>query len=617
MKRLILPLLLVALLWGCAGGEPETVPTTPLETGVPIQSTEPAGFYHPDGDLEILTGGAVREYSLEDPSCYALDMADGDVLVFSGTKTSTLTRLTGENLYPIAQAQLDCFVHPEDPSFQASDKGFIYYDEAAGALVFLDNDLKEVNRVKTPAGIQGSPVLSGNRLKLYYCTRDAVRVLNLETGLDRLLKQVSYQEQMVVGTIFRDTVLHCRIRDEKERSVFISTETGELLDTPRDAVRVTGAEDRVYSVLSEGVMDEAVFGTCWEDVQMLAPADPFGTCWFLEETHTAVTSACTELSLRLDHYDLESGRRTSLIELPGEYAVMQLEPSGSGTAVYGLAENARTGGKCIFRWDLEKTSVIDQTQYVTPWYTLEAPDTSGLAVCAERAASIGARYGVDILVGTDAAAVQPWDYEMEPEYRVPVIQRELNRLEKLLETYPPDFFATMDEDIRICLVRSLRGSAESGSLETANGIQFWDSEKAYVILTVGDKLEQTLYHELFHVADNYVLSACNAYYDWERLNPEGFTYDFDYLGDPERDTIQYLQDETRSFIDEYSMSFPKEDRARIMEYAATPGNESFFRSETMQRKLLTLCQGIRIAFDLRQYPNELVWEQYLEEPLYK
>jgi hypothetical protein len=35
----------------------------------------------------------------------------------------------------------------------------------------------------------------------------------------------------------------------------------------------------------------------------------------------------------------------------------------------------------------------------------------------------------------------------------------------------------------------------------------------------------------------------------------------------------------------------------------------------MQNKLRTLCQGIREAFKLQDYPEPFLWEQYLHEPL--
>ena len=97
--------------------------------------------------------------------------------------------------------------------------------------------------------------------------------------------------------------------------------------------------------------------------------------------------------------------------------------------------------------------------------------------------------------------------------------------------------------------------------------------------------------------------------------PEMINQLLDYISNLNRDPVQYLEDGTRAFIDTYSMSFPKEDRARIMQYAATADHGYYFESEIMQRKLRTLCEGIRIAFDLRECPVAFVWEQYLQEPL--
>ena len=58
------------------------------------------------------------------------------------------------------------------------------------------------------------------------------------------------------------------------------------------------------------------------------------------------------------------------------------------------------------------------------------------------------------------------------------------------------------------------------------------------------------------------------------------------------------------------MSYPKEDRARIFEYAMLPGKESLFQTEVMQKKLQTVCTGLREAYDLEDSP--CLWEQYLK-----
>ena len=63
------------------------------------------------------------------------------------------------------------------------------------------------------------------------------------------------------------------------------------------------------------------------------------------------------------------------------------------------------------------------------------------------------------------------------------------------------------------------------------------------------------------------------------------------------------------------MSFPKEDRARILEYAMTPGHEALFQATQMQAKLSQLCQGIREAYGLKKAEETFLWEQYLQTPL--
>jgi hypothetical protein len=100
---------------------------------------------------------------------------------------------------------------------------------------------------------------------------------------------------------------------------------------------------------------------------------------------------------------------------------------------------------------------------------------------------------------------------------------------------------------------------------------------------------------------------------WHTLNPQGFLYDNDYLSNLHRQDTQYLEGENRYFIDMFSMSFAREDRARIFEYASTPDNEALFSSPAMQSKLKTLCEAVRKAFGLTKYQGELIWEQYLSK----
>ena len=67
-----------------------------------------------------------------------------------------------------------------------------------------------------------------------------------------------------------------------------------------------------------------------------------------------------------------------------------------------------------------------------------------------------------------------------------------------------------------------------------------------------------------HIIDSRVLSTCTAYDSWDALNPQEFEYDYDYIANLNRFDYDYLEDDNRYFIDPYSMSFPTEDRARIL-----------------------------------------------------
>lgn len=617
MKKIIALLLLAVLLCGCTEPRQEETTAPPETTQAHTDPTVPAGIYAPGSDLELLTGGAVRCYLPEGEHTYGMTTAGSDVLLFSGQDATTLTRLSGDTLYPVASARLGCMVYPEDTAFRVSENGITYYDYSSRELIFLDNDLKEVSRLGMSASMVGKPVLSSNRLKVYYCTDDAVRVYDLETGLDKLLKSVSYPEQSVEDILLNDTVVRCMLLDQKgmEYSVFLSAETGEMLAQIQYGLNLTTGGDRYYAIIPEGILNVLLYGGAEEAEQVLTPADPFADAWFLEEEHAAVTVSHGDQAARLDYYDLETGLRTSAVEIPDQIAPWYVDEDRENGAVYLLGADMGTGQTLLCRWQLDATATGDSEVYTGPRRTAENPDEDGLARCAAYAREIGQAHGVEILVGAEALEQQPWDYVFEMEYHASVIQLQLEQLKLCLEAFPEGFFQRIHGNKRICIVRSITGNPESGSLNAAAGIQFWDGNTAYVALSAGDSLTYSFFHEMFHIIDSKVLSDSTIYYYWNNLNPPDFRYFEDYSSYLSADAQQYLVDENRAFIDAYSMSYAKEDRARIMEYASNPDNAFYFSTETMQAKLRTLCEGIREAFHLEDYPEPFLWEQYLSEPL--
>ena len=618
MKRVCFALLLCCLLLcGCAAGVSPETSTSPTET----QPIERCGYYDPDSALEAQTGGAIRCFSLGDSAGHSVMSIDDQILLFSVTESGThLTVLSGDMLYPTATAELECLLSADDPSLRRWENGISFFDTQAMETVVLDAELREISRIAVPEDLLGIPLLSTDRRTLYYGTSTAIRALDLETGISRVLRETANSYQAVTGLWLDDAVLECSIAgdDANYKALFLSTETGETLEITSDSMELVTFGENYYAAFLNGSTQSFVFGTAETEPAALMPEDSTEGGYFLPEDQAAVMFfQPSDSEAVLDYYDLETGLRTASLSLSTEFYPWSFDTVADGQVCF-LNYDEAYGCDTLYIWDTTLSPSGDNTVYTDTYYTREAPDYEGLAACTLYAQDIGDRYGIEVLVYKDAVKVQPGDYALEYEHLAPVLQKELAQLDARLGNYPEGFLQTLSErfdGVTISLVRSISGSAESGSLDTASGIQFWDGYHAYIALTAGMDTEYSLYHELCHLIDSVVLTESSAYDRWDELNPAGFEYDYDYIANQSRNSGEYLREEKRYFIDMYSMSFPKEDRARIMEYAMTEGNEALFQSSTMQAKLKALCEGIRKAFGLRKSPETFLWEQYLKESL--
>lgn len=615
MKRLILPLMLLCLLL-CGCGK-KNVQDHMHDDSVPaIQPTEPEGCYIPDSETEHTTGGAVRLYAM-DADVYAVNAMGEDLLVFSGSDATVLSRRSGENLYLTATATLDTFVDANDPALQVSDRGVVYFCAETGELVILDTALRETARIELPEDLVGTPVLSADRNYVYYCTGQGLRQLDLEEDISRLVKELNYREQSVAGLVLEETVIRVLVKDEygKEFDLYCSAETGQTLHSGTN-LAVTTVENRYFAAIPGDVLPSYVFGTAGETPRMVTP-DPVDAAGVFLEARMQFVSVDSGQETALALYDLDSGKRISEIAISS--GVVQCVETRFGTDQLYILCRQQDGSVWLYRWDTKATQVTDAAVSIGEYFHAGNPDTAGLAQCRVLADEIGNRHGVRILFGEDAVAEQPWDYHLQPQYQVPVLMQCLNELDRLLAGYPQGFLTAAAEGtgdvITICLVGQITGSPESGSLSSVEGLQFRSGNRMMIALTVGTDLQKNLYHQMYYAIETRLLSSSNDCYQWDKLNPKKFSYDYDWEKNAARSKEQYLTEDSRYFIDVESMFSPSVDRATIMEYAMAPGNEAFFRSEYMQKKLKTLCTGIRESFGMKQSPESFLWEQYLEESL--
>lgn len=606
MKHAHILILLLFFLLGCAPGNSGSIPKSP-EPIHPFTASAPPEAKH-----------GLRTAALPDPGCTGICSLGDDLLLIGNAEEGTLlTRLDGETLEVRAAAVVKAEFSTWAFSMQPDGDGLRYFDPHTQQTVVLDALLREQRRIEAPEGLTGIPLLSRDGKTLYYCTDAAIRALDLETGISRMLKQTQQQDKTLAALLLGDSVLRCNYSGPVlgARSIFLSASTGQTLGEQSSELRLWTADHRYYAAFGNGWITSLVFGTAEHPPRLLLPRDWEADCTFLPELHAAVTVTYPDGAALLEYYCLEDGSSTASLPLEEGLVPSQFTATAQGR-IFFLARDCLSGQQLLCCWEPE--AIPGEQPFTGIYYSQDTPDTAGLLTCQNYARELGAKYGLQILIWEDAVRNQPSDYDLAPEYQVHLIMTELEQLAQQLEKFPEGFLKSLAEDcgsVNICLVRSIRGSAAASHRDHTGSIQFWKDKDAYLAFALGSSSEQAFYNALYHIVDIRVLSESSACDRWEQYNPGDFQYDFDYLANRTRDGSIYLQEHSRSFIDTYAMSFPREDRARIWEYAMTQGHGELFRAPILQQKLRMLCLGIREAFELSAYPAPLPWEQYLQQPL--
>lgn len=601
MKRFLILLLLPLLLAGCSrppvtGTEPSTVPTVP----------EPSGLYDPESELEQSTDGAVQCYPLDDDTYSRILPLGSDLLLVSRDNTR-LTLVTGANLVPVIEKEIPFHVQ----HIQTSPEGVAYWDEESRTVIFLSTTLREISRLQLPRELIGQSWLSPEWDSLYYCTESGLRRLDLSSGISQLVTAQESSSQSVTGVFLNGSVVRCTLTDSDGTTLtrMISTTNGEVLWEGTSLYELASAGNDWFARVDQGVVQELLFGS-GDTIQNLWLEDTYNGLLPIPEQNAVLTYREAAWGNRVNYYDLATGRRTASVRLKGIQQIRDICPDADGEGIWLLAQNASLGTDVICRWTPGNSPTGDLADYTQAHYTRDDPDTQGLQSLQAQLQALQDTHSISLLIGEAADAV-PEGLSVETEYLVPAFQRYIPVLERLLAQFPEDFFAkaaqrTPSGLIHIALVRSFKGQVSDLPV-----LHFRQDGEIYLILQMDEDLQQNFYHSVSHMIETRLLSSCTALYDWDKLNPEGFSYDNDYRKNLDRNDAQYLQGADRGFIDTFSMSFAREDRARILEYACMPGNEELFQCRILQQKLQMLCAGIREAFFLDG--SAYIWEQYLAD----
>ena len=611
MKRLLLLLLALALLTGCGAAPTDT--TGPNETTVP----EP-GIYTPGHTYETQSGGAVRVFPLEETAAGIAFMGKTLVTFSEKEDKTVLTPYVGENLSRRDGAQLQDRLLPGDKILRVDQQRIGYYNRAENCIVFLDSGLQETGRTQMPKDMVGDPAISENMATVFYCTASEVRAVSLESGINRLIRKQSSQSLSVEAVLMADSVLMYGVTDNDGNCYmeFISSQTGESLGMDRSFIALDLWQNQYFLQRQDGLVTEYIFTAADGSQQCFHPqAD--SQVYALLEMNAVATVTYAENGAKLQLFDLSDGKCKAQLVLEGVTEVTGLISGPQQELVWFLCREGEDGKQLLCSWDGAKSPVADDAVYTAPRYTAQNPDTAGLNACREKADDLEKRFGVDITFGTEP--LQSADYGFHYEHQPSVIMNALEQLEQAMSIFPEGFLVTAAEisdskQLHIGLVRSLK-SKNTGVPDGIDAVQYWVDGDAWMALSVGETVQQLFIHELAHVLDTFVYSKNVAYDEWSKLNPKDFSYDLSYFSYRQHEGSQYLSGKEQAFIDTYSMTYPKEDRARIFDCALAEGNEALFASKTMQAKLKQFCVGLRNAYGWKKDERSFLWEQYLETPL--
>lgn len=608
MRWLGMILVLAMFLGGCAAQtEPATDPTT--DTQQTTEPTQPQGLYQQNSEIEVATGGAVRCFLPEkDGYCGCALIGEDLLLLRQENGTGELSLYEGDKCEYIKTVTLGSGVAPAMEQIQISEQGIGYYDDVDRAMVFLNMDLREMGRMRLQEEFIGDAWLSPNWQMVYFCRENGIYAMDLQTSIVRLLRE---QVDLTITGLFGDgDALRCETTVQGEEQILlISTETGELLYQGEELHYLQTQGNAYLLPQKMEQTDYLRYGT-GDKHQLLWPVEDVKTPIALFQNEAVMLLCEADGTQTLSYYSMKLGSRQATVSFTGMSKLWGFRGDGNG-GVWLFGQDVE-GKEQLFHWTTAKSSLTDLNIYTTPYYSPENPDTEGLEELKQSLQTTLDRVGAELLIWQDAVSVAPEGYTFEGEYMTQRYEMYLPLLEKALQAFPDGFFA--DEDgvkLQIALVNQIAGDAQWGNLPEMDVLQFWNGNVPVLALALRQSMEQNFYRGAYHFADTRVLSKSSVLYEWNKINPQGFAYDNSYITNLDRVDTTYIEGDNRYFIDLLSMSYAKEDRGQIFAYACMEGNEEYFQSPVIQKKLQRISKGIREAFGLKEVEEAFLWEQYI------
>ena len=613
MKRKLVGLLCVCMLFsGCGSGssmplqtESPTVESLPtqihlplLEQGIPLEESSNL-LYIPNAAVESMTAPEMRLFGngLLLSECIENTLVLNHISLENGTlvKSASVSAASGTKLY-IGSGEIGLC------------------DRESGLISVLDEDF-HLRRTYEVSQEGDDWYLNSELDTLYVFYYDrGLLARNLETGAELWLVDNGLR---VASKGSRSTYVIFEYTDRADQKTYtrcLNLSTATLETLPIGGVITAGIRQGETWLLQSGeaegfytvIKSESANCFTWAD----SPARLLS-----QKRHLLVADS--------------SGRNLTLYETDGSFLSQCALPQNSNAVVgsdfiwsgywegYFFTDFIDSSCRLMF-WDVSAATEGEDLQMSPPEQTQQSQPVLESSLY-ERAAQLSQRFGVDIRIAEQCSL----DYSHYDAYALTdptFIRSALDILEEGLSKYPDGFFLQLPygsiESIRIELVGGLMLKSDVTTHTDDAGAFAQDRGSYYGIVLNGFLMsEKTLHHEFSHIIDSRLewdsMIREDALYDedtWLLLQPEGFYYAMSYTEIPE-ELLHFL--ESRYFITEYALTYPTEDRARLMESAMGNFTWDFEPGSGTRMKLQYYADCIRDCFDTEGWPEKTCWEQVL------
>ena len=618
-KRIALVLALLLLLTGCGveelGGakEPEKAPETSAEAPAPdlMDGRQPVGS---SGNAWFLQNAAIEE--MESPNLYAF----GDALLLSGIAYTgasfdmELKLISLETGACMAQTALPDM----DGATVQTGAGKIGLCNAYQGRIVILNDRLETEQTYAFEQSDGSWYLRGDMKTLYrFDYETGLTAVALETGVETPLVENAAQMStcgndtsfVVFSYVDLDTLKTC--------CRWLDLETGTLAPLPVEAgVGWCWKAGGNWLISAAGKWgDYSVFSGAGQ--KRLTYED--GALFMVEPgLLCAQTSSTDKMALYAPDGTFRSDCVLTGAEIGYLGTGMVWSSRWNGYFTMAFSAESDVPVRLLF-WDMQAAR-SGADLHMEDLQTAPAGGTATSPELYVRAAEISEKYGMDILIA-DQCQLEYDSYAAEPVNDPWQIAMGLDELEKALAAYPDGFFDQLCYGsitrLQIELVGALTGREGMDNLTSASAFVQEMADYQLMAADITQVNAGSYYHEIAHMIDNRlsweVLIREDAPFSeeaWLALQPEGFTYAYSYTEMPE-DVANYAYT-SGYFVQEYSCTYPTEDRATMMESAMTDATYDFDQNPGLVPKLAYYSRCIRASFNTDGWPAVTQWEEMLE-----